>query len=127
MHQNAQIVMRGFQAFAEGDMATMKGLFAEDATWHSGGNNRWSGDYTGPDRIVEMMGNISSEAQIENELHATLADDEHVVVLGKGQLSRDGKSFSGNTVFVFHVEDDRVQEVWTIPADPYGLDAFWAD
>jgi ketosteroid isomerase-like protein len=32
MHPNARTVLRGFQAFAEGDMATMKSLFADDAT-----------------------------------------------------------------------------------------------
>lgn len=32
MHPNTQTVLRGFQAFAEGDMATMKALFADDAT-----------------------------------------------------------------------------------------------
>ena len=32
MHPNAQTVLRGFQAFAEGDMAAMMSLFADDAT-----------------------------------------------------------------------------------------------
>ena len=32
MHPNAGTVWRGFHAFAEGDMATMKSLFADDAT-----------------------------------------------------------------------------------------------
>ena len=32
MHPNAQAVLRGFQAFAEGDAAAMKSSFADDAT-----------------------------------------------------------------------------------------------
>jgi ketosteroid isomerase-like protein len=32
MHPNARTVLRGFRAFAEGDMATMKSLFADDAS-----------------------------------------------------------------------------------------------
>ena len=32
MNPNARTVLRGFQAFAEGDMATLKSLFAGDAT-----------------------------------------------------------------------------------------------
>jgi ketosteroid isomerase-like protein len=127
MHPNAQVVMRGFQAFAEGDMATMKELFADDATWHGGGRNKWSGDYTGPDSILRMMGGLGEEATVDNQPHAILADDDHVVVLINSSLSRKGKSFSGNTVFVFHVSDGKVAEAWTIPGDPYGLDEFWAD
>ncbi len=127
MHPNAQVVMRGFQAFAEGDMAAMEGLFADNATWHGGGRNKWSGEYTGTGTILGMMGDISSAATIVNEPHAILADDDHVVVLIKSSLSRDGKTFSGDTVFVFHVSDEKVTEAWTIPSDPYGLDEFWAD
>jgi ketosteroid isomerase-like protein len=34
MHPSAQAVMSGFQAFAQGGTATMRALFADDATWH---------------------------------------------------------------------------------------------
>lgn len=119
--------MQEFRAFAEGDMATMKELFADDATWHGGGRNKWSGAYTGPDSILRMMGGLSEEATIDNQPHAILADDDHVVVLINSSLSRNDKSFSGNTVFVFHVSDGKVAEAWSIPGDPYGLDEFWAD
>lgn len=127
MHPNAQAVLRGFQAFAEGDMETMKGLFADDATWHFAGRNRWSGDYTGPDAIVRYMSGVAAEATIDNQPHAVLADDEHVVVLIKVSSSRNGKSFSGNTTYVFHVRDGKIAEAWAIPGDQYGQDEFWAD
>jgi hypothetical protein len=59
MHPNAQTVMSAFQAFAEGDMATMEGLFADDAIWHVAGRNKWSGDYTGPQAIVQYMSGVA--------------------------------------------------------------------
>jgi len=127
MHPNAQTVLRGFQAFADGDMATMKSLFAADATWHFAGRNRWSGDYTGPDSIVEYMTGVAGEAAIDNEAHAVLADDDHVVVLVKTSSSRNEKSYFGNTVFVFHVNDGQIAEAWAVPSDQYGSDEFWAD
>jgi hypothetical protein len=34
MHPSAQAVMSGFQAYAQGGTATMRVLFADDATWH---------------------------------------------------------------------------------------------
>ncbi len=126
MHPNAQAVLRGFQAFAEGDMETMKGLFTDDATWHFAGRNKWSGDYTGPDSIVDYMSGVAGEATVDNQPHAVLADDDHVVVLIKASWSRNGKSFSGNTVYVFHVSDEKITEAWAIPSDQYGQDEFWA-
>ena len=127
MHPNAQTVLRGFQAFAEGDMATMKSLFADDVTWHVAGRNKWSGDYTGPNSVVEYMSGVAGEAAIDNEAHAILADDDHVVVMGKTSSSRNRKSFRGNTVYVFHVSDGQIAEAWVVPADQYGWDEFWAD
>ena len=116
MHPNAQAVLRGFQAFAQGDMATMKGLFADDATWHFAGRNKWSGDYTGSESIVDNMSGVAREATVDNQPHAVLADDDHVVVLIKASWSRNGRSFEANTVYVFHVSDEKITEAWAIPA-----------
>lgn len=127
MHPNAQVVMDGFQAFAAGDEAAMKSAFANDATWHAGGNNRWSGDYVGNDAIMRLMSGITAEAEFENRPHAVLADDDHVVVLINSTVKRGEKRYDGNTVFVFHVDDGEVTEAWSIPSDPYALDAFWED
>ena len=127
MHPNAQVILRGFQAFAEGDMATMRTLFADDATWHLSGRNKWSGDYTGSDAILGYMSGVAAEAKIDNRLHAVLADDDHVVVLVNALLSRGDKSHTSNFAYVFHVSDEKVTEAWAVPADQYAQDEFWAD
>ena len=127
MHPNAQVVLRGFQAFAEGDMATMRTLFADDAIWHVSGRNKWSGDYTGPDAILQYMVGVAGEANIDNRLHGVLADDDHVVVLVNALFNRDDESYDSNMVYVFHVADEKVTEAWAAPADQYAQDEFWGD
>jgi hypothetical protein len=126
LHPNAQAVLGGFQAFAEGDMVAMKELFADDATWHVGGKNRWSGDYQGVDAILGFFGGISSEASLSQDLHAVLADDEHVVVLVNGTATRGDKTLDSQTVFIFHLSDGKTTEVWGVAVDPYAGDEFWA-
>ena len=126
LHPNAQAVMAGFQAFAEGDKAALKELFTDDATWHVGGRNRWTGDYQGVDAILRFFGEISTESSISQDLHAVLADDEHVVVLVNSTATRGDKTLDGQTVFVFHVDDGKTSEVWAAALDPYAADAFWA-
>lgn len=125
MHPNAQTVMRGFQAFGEGDMDTLRALFAEDMVFHVGGRNRVSGDYHGIDDVVAYLEQVSSEADIDNRPHALLADDEHVVALMESTLSKEGTSIETRAVFVFHVDDGRVSEAWLVPMDSYQLDEFW--
>ncbi len=125
LHPNAQTVLKGFQAFAEGDMATMKGLFTEDAVWHTAGRNKFSGDHVGIDAVLQNFADVTAEATIENNPHAILADDEHVVVLVNSKLSRGDESLETDTVFVFHVSDGKVTEAWGSPFDQYAADAFW--
>lgn len=127
MHPNAQTVMNGFQAFAKGDMDTMKQLLADDATWHRFGRNKWSGDYTGLDSIIQLVSGVAAAATIENTPHAILADDDHVVALINTSQTRNGRSFNGEAVIVFHVRDGKITEAWTIVTDAYGFDEFWAD
>ena len=100
LHPNAQNVLKGFQAFAEGDMATMKELFDDDATWNVGGRNRWSGSYKGVDAILGFFGEISQEASISQDLHAVLADDEHVVALINSTTTRDDRTLEAQLIFV---------------------------
>jgi hypothetical protein len=126
MHPDAETVLTGFKAFAEGDAETMRSLFHDDAVWHSAGRNRWSGDHQGADAIMELFGNVSSAAQITNELHGVLADDDHVVVLTKTKLEREGKSHESDGMYIFHVTDGKVSEAWAGAFDPYGTDDFWS-
>ena len=126
MHPDAQTVLSGFQAFAQGDMDTMRGLFHASAVWHSAGRNRWSGDYEGVDSILEFFAGVPGEAQIENELHGVLADDDHVVVLTKGRLNCEGQTLEADGFYVFHLTDGKVAEVWAGSFDPYAGDDFWA-
>jgi ketosteroid isomerase-like protein len=127
VHPNAQTVVGAFQAFADDDMDTLAGLFTDDAVWHVAGRNRWSGDYVGSDAIVQYMIGIVAEATIHNDLHALLADDDHVVVLVASSSSRSGKRIESNAAFVFHVGDGKIAEAWALPVDQYLQDEFWAD
>jgi len=125
MHPDAQVVMAGFQAFAMGDMDTMKSILADDAVWHTPGRNRFSGDYHGPDEIVAVFQELQAAARIDNRPHAMLADDDHVVVLIEATFEGDGKTLEATSVFVFHVDDGKVTEVWVASPEQHQIDEFW--
>lgn len=127
MHPNAETVLKGFQAFGEGDLEAFKEVLADGVIWHVGGRNKWSADYTGPDAVVRYLGDVTAEASVETRSHAVLADDQHVVVLGAASSNRGERSFTTNITYVFHVGDGEITEAWVIPVDQYGQDEFWAD
>ncbi len=103
-----------------------RGLFHDDAVWHSAGQNRWSGDHKGADAIIEFFAGVSGDAQITNEPHGVLADDAHVVVLTKAKLEREGKTLESDGFYIFHVTDGKVTEAWAGQYDPYASDDFWS-
>ena len=127
-HPNAKLVMRGFEAFATGDMDTMSEILAPDIKWHTPGNNMLSGDYEGLESVLELFGRVGQETAgtISNEVHAILADDEHAVALVKTTASRGGKSLDGAGAFVFHVSGGRATEVWNLIMDQAAADDFWS-
>jgi ketosteroid isomerase-like protein len=126
-HPNADLVRRGFEAFGSGDMATLDQIIADDATWHSVGRDPVSGDFEGKEAILGSFARIVQETDsIQQDIHAIIADDEHVVALVSATITRGGKTLTGGQVFVFHVKDGKAAEVWVTQQDPYASDEFWA-
>lgn len=126
-HPNVELLRRGFAAFAQGDMATLDGLFAEDAVWHLTGRNRFAGDYQGKPAIFQYFGEfIQAQDTFEQDIHALFADDDHGVALVKARATRGDKRLEADNVLVFHIADGRVTETWVLSTDPYLADEFWA-
>src|SRR4029453_13535056 len=82
-HPNAERIRRAFAAFAQGDMATMTELIAEDTVWHIPGRGRLSGDHRGREAVFELFSRLvqGSEGTFTQELHDALGSDEHAVAL----------------------------------------------
>ncbi len=126
-HINVSVLEKGFAAFAGGDMAALGELFTDDVKWHTGGQNRFSGDYTGKGTVFTYFGEfISDMDSFEQNLHSVLADDEHGVALVVGTATRGDDKLDFKTVLVFHFQASQVSECWVVPMDPYAADEFWA-
>ena len=118
MHPNAELIQSGFEAFAKGDMDTIAGLFSDDIAWHAPGTSALSGDFHGRDEVFAFFGKLAqiTEGTFHQEIHAILADDDHVVVMTDSGFDKP-RHFSGRTVFVWHVRDGKAVECWAIQED----------
>jgi hypothetical protein len=126
-HPNADLVRKGFEAFATGDMAAMDQMMVDDAKWHVPGTGVLSGDFEGKEAIFGYFGRIAQEADVfEQQLHAVVADDEHAVALVKTTASRGDKELRYDAVFVFHVDAGKLTETWFTPMEHAEVEAFWA-
>lgn len=127
-HPNLIAARTGYEAFANGDMATLNDVMSDDIVWHNGGDNILSGDYEGKEAVFGFFGRIVEETggSFNNEIHDILANDEHGVALVDTSATRGGKSLQGRAVHVFHMSDGKLTEFWSYPEDQTAIDEFWA-
>ena len=126
-HPNADLVRKGFEAFASGDMATLDAIMADDVVWHASGAGVISGDFAGKEAVFGSFARIPQETDsFSQEIHAIVADDDHTIALVNATATRRGKTVTLAQVLVFHLEDGKAKEVWITPFDQAAADAFWS-
>ncbi len=118
----------GYKAFAEGDMATLNELFADDIVWHFPGNNPLSGDYEGKEAVFALFARLAQETEgtFSNDLHDLLANDDHAVALVNQHAERGGKSLDNQSVHISHWKDGKLTEFWSMQDDQSVVDQFYS-
>jgi len=114
--QKIERVRQAFDAFGRGDLQTVGDTFTEDAVWHGRGSTKFGKDFKGRHAT---MANIMEYAQtfqdIKQDIHDILASDSHVAALVTATVSRNGKTYQDQQVFLFHVNDaGKVTEAWIV-------------
>jgi uncharacterized protein len=126
-HPNEDVVRRGYEAFAAGDVAAMTELLADDVVWHTPGRSSISGDQTGRDAVLQFFGKLAEDTggTFKLDVHDIVGNDEHVVVLADLSAEKEGRSLSTHGVNIFHVKDGKITEAWGAADDQYAADEFW--
>jgi uncharacterized protein len=127
-HPNEDLIRRGFDAFSEGDMDTLRELFDPDIAYHVPGRSPLAGVYHGQDEVLGLFARIFelSGGTYRVDLHDAVANDDHAVALFTASGQRQGTTLEDRTVLVCHVRDNRFAEIWVLSEDLYALDAFFA-
>jgi uncharacterized protein len=127
-HPNEDLVRRGYNAFAQGDMDTLRELFDPGIVWHFPGRSPMAGDHRGTDAVLGFFGRTMelTAGTFRAELHEVVADDQHTVGLHLARGEREGRTLEDREVLVFHVRDGRIVEVWQYIEDQYAYDEFFS-
>jgi ketosteroid isomerase-like protein len=127
-HPNEELVRRGFDAFATGDVDTLRELFDQDAVWHAPGRNSLAGDHQGVDAILGFFARTMevTGGTFRVELHDVVANDEHAVAIYIERAQRAGRNLDNKTVLVSHIRNGRLAEAWQLSEDQYAVDEFLA-
>jgi len=128
-HANATMVRRLFQAFREGDLATISATIDDDVIWHfPGRKGGLAGDYHGRDGIFRFLGLVMelSAGTFQLDLLDVVANDRRAVALFRGSGARNGRALDNPTCLHMRIEDGRVVELWEFVWDLHHVDDFWA-
>ena len=127
-HSNVQRVRDGYEAFAKGDLATLREFFADDIVWHVPGDTPISGDYKGFDEVMGFFGRVIQETNgtLRNDVHDLLANDEHAVALIEVSAQRGDKTLKARSAHVMHIKEGKVTEFWNFTEDSKVFTEFWS-
>ena len=124
--EKERIVRRMLEALERRDVVAIGELLADDAVYHFPGRSPVAGTYRGRDAVLGMFRTLVGlfDGPPEMSSHDVVASEAHVVDLATYTGVRGGQSFTWNAVRLYHVDADRIAEIWLMIGDVYGFDAF---
>jgi ketosteroid isomerase-like protein len=125
---NADLLRNAYSAFADGDVPTVLGIFADEITWHVPGRSPLSGDYKGHGEVVGFFGTAMelSGGTLRVEVDEILAAGERVIALTTVSAERNGRRWSSPEVHVWRVVDGKAVEFREYQGDQQTEDEFWS-
>jgi uncharacterized protein len=121
-----RIVRRLLAALEARDLPTIRGLLADDVVYHFPGRGPVAGSYRGHEEVLGLFGAFARlfDGPLEMASHDVVASEAHVVDLATYTGSRGGLSFTWNAVRLYHVDADRISEIWLMIGDIHAFDAW---
>ncbi len=108
---NAKLVSEIFVEVAKGNGAPFWEACHDDVVWRTIGEGSWSGEFAGKQTIIDEVFRPLNRALVERATIPTrLVDGGDVIVLqarGKN-LTRDGRRYDNDYVFVIHFEHGKI-------------------
>jgi len=101
---NKDLIKRGYEAFAAGDIETVMSLFDDDIEWVQPGDSAVSGTFHGKTEVMEHLGRLAEKSPTVN-IKRLIAEGDTVVAItdvsAGGETGEDADVFTirnGKTV-----------------------------
>lgn len=128
-HPNEELVRQGYKAFGEGDMDTLRSLFAPDAVHSATGSSPIAGEYKGVDDILGYYGKLFelSDGTFTAELKDVKVEgDDTVVATHRDKAKRGDKTLDQDETLIFTISDGKFTQLVEEHSDQAAYDAFWS-
>jgi ketosteroid isomerase-like protein len=124
-----EIMLRLNAAAETGDDDAYFSLHADDFVAHIPGRSIIAGDHEGRSALqaLDKLELELTDGTIEHAAHDLLTSGDHAVLLMRVTASRPEKmDLDARVVYVYHVRDEKVAELWAHPYDQTLFDEFWS-
>jgi ketosteroid isomerase-like protein len=126
---NEEIVRQGYKAFGEGDMDTLRSLFAAEAVHSAPGNSPIAGEYKGIDDVLGYYAKLFelSDGTFTAELKSTKVEgDDKVVATHRDKAQRGDKTLDQDETLTFTISGGKITRLVEKHSDAAAYDAFWS-
>jgi ketosteroid isomerase-like protein len=126
-HPNAVTVRSAYEAMEKGNVAAFVALLDDGITWHES-TPGFAGDYHGRDQVLALLGRVFQETGVQMSrvaIHDLLANDDHTVILHDTTMAKNGRSFTGQYVDIYHLRNGKLTEHWHLAVDPKADEEFF--
>ena len=127
--RNAEIVESAYEALNNGDIAALKKLFHEHASWHTPGLSPIAGNRKGRDAVCAQFrcyGGETGGTFRANLLNVLESEDGRVVSVHHNSAERPGRHLDVLCCIVFELESGRIVIGREHFYDLYAWDMFWS-
>lgn len=127
-HPNVGRMRQAYEAFAKGELETLRRLWTDDIRWHETGHSELAGTYEGPNAVFAFFGRLFdlTEGSLKVEPRAYLADDNYGAAPVTLTAHRADRSVEVLNVHLVRFENGLVAEFWDTSTDEDALDQLLA-
>ena len=122
--------MKAFiEALQPGDTTAAKDLLADHVVMMIRGKSLLSGEYRGPDGVLELLSKMDELANGTHKVVGTLAlmvHNNHIHTVVAETATRNEQTLRYNRALIFEVSNDKIVMGQAFEDDQYAFDAFWS-
>jgi uncharacterized protein len=120
------VVRRMVDALQRADPAAIGELLSDDVLYYFPGRSEVAGTYRGRAEVLGLFGAFSRLLGGPPSLdsHDVVASEAHVVELATHAAVRNGTPYEWQAIRIYHIDDDRISEIWLMIGDIYAFDAW---
>ena len=121
------LVKRAYQELETGDLDLLRVVMADDVVWHEAGESLLAGDYTGPEAVLGLLGQLKKESggTFRMEVLDVLSEPERALVVERETATKDGRLLDDIAIVDFEIHRGRITEATIFHGDMYKFDEFW--